>query len=142
MVAILQRGLEVSGDVARISEQGRIVISSRPDFLAGYVALLKVTSQCQSPLYVSILSPFVASSQQDDDIATLMLEVHTISRAIVDAKFTDTAANGLCVASEAERQSIHAHLNASSRLSITQAAQPLGEDRRLAQFNHFEDCIL
>jgi len=71
-----------------------------------------------------------------------MPEVHAISRAIVDAKLTDTAANGLYVASEAERQSIHAHLNAGSRLSITQAAEPLGKDRRLAQFDHSEDCIL
>jgi hypothetical protein len=57
-----------------------------------------------------------------------MFEVHAISRAIVDAKLTDTAPNGLYVAGEAEPQSIHAHLNASSRLAITQAAEPLGKD--------------
>jgi hypothetical protein len=56
-----------------------------------------------------------------------MFEVHAISRAIVDAKLTDTAPNGLYVAGAAEPQSIHAHLNASSRLAITQAAEPLGK---------------
>jgi hypothetical protein len=136
MVAILQSGLEVSGNVMRASEQGRIVISSRPDFLAGHVDLLKVASHCHGPPYVSIQSPLIASSQQDDDIAILMLEVHAISRAVVDTKLTDTASNGPRVACKAERQSIHAHLNTSSRLSVTQAAEPLGKDRRLAQFDH------
>jgi hypothetical protein len=132
MVAVLQGSLEVSGNVTRVFEQRGIVIPSRPDLLASHASLLKVTSQCRGSLYVAILSPFVASGQKDDDFIPFSLEVHAISRTIADAKFADAAADGLHVASQSERQSIQAHLNAGTRPSVTQAAEPLGKDRCLA----------
>ena len=51
---------------------------------------------------------------------------------MVDAKFADAAADGFHVAGQPKRQSIQAHLNAGTYLSITQATEPLGKDRRLA----------
>ena len=51
---------------------------------------------------------------------------------MVDAKFADAAADGFHVAGQPKRQPIQAHLNAGTCLSITQATEPLGKDRRLA----------
>jgi hypothetical protein len=131
MITVFQGSLEVSGDVARVSEQRGVVISSRPDFLASHVTLLKVASQRQRSSYVAIMSPLVASSQKDDDVVSLPFEVHSISRSVVDAKFADAATNGFRVADQPERQSIQAHLNTGTCLFVTQATEPLGKDRRL-----------
>jgi hypothetical protein len=100
MVAVLQSSLKISGDVARVFEQRGAVVSSCPNFLPGHVTLLKISSQRQGSPYVAILSPLVAAGQKEDDIVTFPLEVHAISRAVVDAKFTDSAANKLRVASQ------------------------------------------
>ena len=142
MVAVFQGSLEISGNVTRILEQRNVVISSRPDFLPSHVTLLKVASQRQGSPYVTILSPLVTPGQKDDDVVPLPLEVHAISWTVVDAKFTDPAADRFHVASEAERKSIQAHLNTSTRLPVAQATEPLGEDRRLAQLSHAPFCIL
>lgn len=128
MVAVFQGSLKISGNVTRTLEQGGIVISSCPDFLPSHVTLRKVAGQCQGSLHVAILSPLVASSQEDDDVIPLPLEVHAISRTVVDAKFTAPATDRFHVASEAERQSIQAHLNTGTRLSVAQATKPFGKD--------------
>lgn len=122
MVAVLQGSLEISGNITRLLEQGGVVISSCPDFLASHVTLLKVASQRQGSPYVTILSPLVAASQKDDDVVPLPFEVHAISRTVVDAKFTDTAADGSHVAGQPERQPIQAYLNTGTGLSVTQTA--------------------
>lgn len=142
MVAILQRGLKISGNVTRVFEQSGVVVSGRTGLSTGHVALLEATGHCHGPPYVAILSSFVASGQENDDIAALLFEVHAVSRTVVDAKFTGATSNRSRVASQPERQSIQAYLNAGSRLSIAQAAKPLGKYWRLAQFDHSEERIL
>jgi hypothetical protein len=101
-----------------------------------------VSGHSQGPSDVSILCSLVASGEQDHKLLTALLEVHSVSRPIVDTKLADASGNRLCIADKSECQPIHPNLNTRTSLPIAKTTEPFGERRRLTQFGHLEDCIL
>lgn len=75
-------------------------------------------------------------SPQHNEHCAVLLEVHAISRAVIDPHLAHARTHRLDIAGVADAQAVNAHLNPRTRLAITKAAEPLAECRGLDDFKH------
>jgi len=65
------------------------------------------------------------------------LEVHPVTRAIVDSQLRNTFADGLCIASVSGGQTLDPGLKLRARPNVPQCIQPLSKDIRFSNFDHW-----
>jgi hypothetical protein len=78
---------------------------------------------------ISILSAFVAATEQHGDDRSALLVVHSIARAIIDPHLADASADWLHIARITVGQPVNPRENPCARLRVPQAGQPAIERR-------------
>lgn len=102
----------------------------------GHCLHLQASCEAQCRLDVSALSPLVPASQQNDDHAPLLLEIHPVAGSIVDSKSRDAFARRPHVYRVSSCQTLDPDKDARSRLRVAQAVQPSGVYIRLADLEY------
>jgi len=74
------------------------------------------------PLDISLLCPFVATAQQNDQRIAILPVVHAVAGAVVHAQFTNTFSNALPVAEQSGFQAIKPRNNTCARIAIPQCS--------------------
>jgi hypothetical protein len=85
---------------------------------------------------IGILSAFIATGQQNDDLIAASREIHPITGAIVDAHLRYAFANGLNVTRIAGSQTFDPGQNACASTSIAKIVQPSGINIGFLYINH------
>ena len=98
--------------------------------------LRKITCEAQGGLDVIRLGSLVPTSQQNNQLSPLLLEIHPVTGTVVDSQLRDTFANRLDISGVPSRKPFDPCLDARSRLKVAQGIQPLSEKVSLANFNH------
>jgi len=91
---------------------------------------------------VFLLSALVATSQENDDIASLLLEIHSMPWPVIYPQFANTFANCFDIPGVSHRKALDPDLDARSCANVSQVIQPFGKDLRLSDFNHGIKCSL
>ncbi len=92
--------------------------------------------KAQSGFDVFGLGRLVPTGQQNDQFLPSLLEIHPITRAIVDPQFRNTITNRLNIAGVSCGKSFDPCLNTCSCPEVTQVVEPLCEEKGFADFNH------
>jgi hypothetical protein len=82
------------------------------------------------------LGGLISTRQQNDQIAPTLLEIHPISRPIVDPQFRNTLANRLDISRVSRSEPFNSDLDARTRLKVIQGINLQSENICFANFNH------
>jgi hypothetical protein len=86
------------------------------------------------------LRPLVAAAQQDHDHLAALGVVNAITGAVVDTHFNDATTDRFCIARVSGREPEQAHVDASGRGAILQAAKPVGKFSGATNVRHVRVC--
>ncbi|HKO19373.1 MAG TPA: hypothetical protein VJU82_10860, partial [Acidobacteriaceae bacterium] len=82
------------------------------------------------------LRTLVAAAQQENECVSPLLEVNSVSRAVVDPQLTDTLSGWLHISRMTEGKSVETRCDQTACSLVSQPDSPFPEDLRLLQLDH------
>jgi hypothetical protein len=84
------------------------------------------------------LCTFVAAGQQNDQLTSLILEIHPITGAVIDPQLRDAFSDWFDISRIARRKSFDPDQDPRSCTDVSKAVEPLDENICFANLNHGE----
>jgi len=100
------------------------------------LVVLQVKEHCLRDPDVTVLRAFVAATQQHDQYCTASHEIDSVTRAVVDAEFTDALADGANIPRIAERKTLYPGGGPRARHGVAQPSQSFPKCLRFPYLEH------